>query len=399
MLRKENLQLARPDKLKIIIKDWLGEDVKIKSNAIHLEKAISWLCQAQDDSDDGGVSAGYDMKFGWRPPYFETTGYIIKSFVEFSKYAEDVNCLNRAKKMGDWVVDNQLDSGAIKGGVGLYGNPIVFNTGQVILGLCSLFQSTKNEKYIKSAIKAADWLINIQDSDGKWSRYVYNEIPHAYHSEVAWSILEVYKLTTNIKYLRSAKKNIIWVLSLVETNGWFNQAGFQKNMLPSTHTIGYTLQGLLESAEFFNEDLKESIQQTVRKTGENLLLKYERRKRKGPNSHPDLLNASFDRNWKSKDNYSCMTGNCQIAIVWINLYNIFNDVRFLNASLKLVDSVKSKQMLNSRNNGINGGIPGSYPIWGKYKPFSYPNWAAKYFIDVIILQEKSLTSIENQMQL
>ena len=48
------------------------------------------------------------------------------------------------------------------------------------------------------------------------------------------------------------------------------------------------------------------------------------------------------------------------------------------------------QSLNSVNPGIRGAIPESFPCWGKYNPFSFPNWAAKYFIDALILKHKIL---------
>ena len=37
-----------------------------------------------------------------------------------------------------------------------------------------------------------------------------------------------------------------------------------------------------------------------------------------------------------------------------------------------------------------GGIPGSLPLWGSYAPFTYPSWAAKFFIDALLLCEEWL---------
>ena len=39
--------------------------------------------------------------------------------------------------------------------------------------------------------------------------------------------------------------------------------------------------------------------------------------------------------------------------------------------------------------GVKGGISGSYPIWGQYERFSYPNWAAKFYLDAAIIQMKN----------
>ena len=35
--------------------------------------------------------------------------------------------------------------------------------------------------------------------------------------------------------------------------------------------------------------------------------------------------------------------------------------------------------------GTHGGIKGSHPVWGGYDPFRYPNWAAKFFADALMM--------------
>jgi hypothetical protein len=34
---------------------------------------------------------------------------------------------------------------------------------------------------------------------------------------------------------------------------------------------------------------------------------------------------------------------------------------------------------------VRGGIAGSAPIWGDYSRFEYPNWAAKFFADALMM--------------
>ena len=33
-----------------------------------------------------------------------------------------------------------------------------------------------------------------------------------------------------------------------------------------------------------------------------------------------------------------------------------------------------------------GGLPGSFPTWGQYMRFALPNWAAKFYLDALLLQ-------------
>jgi hypothetical protein len=387
--------LLHPTQLEVI----LGNVCRIKyqpsSNKIHLKAAIDWLCRAQDITGCGGCSASYGFDTGWKPPYPETTGYIISTFLKYSSFIGDKSFIDRAKRMGDWEIDIQMSSGAVRGGSGINDYPIIFNTGMVILGWSDLYRYTGNQRYLSAAVKAADWLCLNQDSDGKWSKYTYNGIPHAYHSRVAWSLLEVYKNTNNSKYLDAAIRNIKWVLSLVQQNGWIEEMWFQRGENPLTHTIIYTLRGLLECSGILEGEIKIKTQDVVLQAAEIILQKYEMNKK--PNhSMPEYLSGRFNSEWQQSANFSCLTGNAQVAIVWLKIYHFKSDERFLNAAIKITDQLKETHNLNSNNPGIRGGIAGCYPIWGNYMQFCYPNWAAKFFADSLILLETVLSEIKQK---
>jgi hypothetical protein len=46
--------------------------------------------------------------------------------------------------------------------------------------------------------------------------------------------------------------------------------------------------------------------------------------------------------------------------------------------LEYLSSVQSKKGPSA------GGLPGSYPFWGAYLRGRYPNWAAKFYIDLLM---------------
>lgn len=379
---------------KIVLRDFLGISHDLSTNSDHLKSAMDWLCRSQDATGCGGCSASYGFEHGWAPPYPETTGYIISTFLRYSTYVKDKTYLERAIKMGEWEIDIQLPSGAVRGGSGINDYPIVFNTGMVILGWTDLFKTTNDERFLRAAKRASDWLCMNIDNDGKWSRYTYNNIPHAYHSRVAWSLFEVYSLTSESMYREAALKNIKWVLSLRKENGWIDEMGFSKGENPLLHTIVYTLRGMLECAAFLEGDLKMQTESTVFNAAEKIMLKYEKRK-KHPNGLPDYLPSRFNNRWQSDSKFSCLTGNAQLAILWLKIYQLNNDARFVNSALKLIDHLKQLQDIRNPNPGIMGGIAGSYPVWGEYMEFSYPNWAAKFFADAVILQEEIMIDLMN----
>jgi len=47
--------------------------------------------------------------------------------------------------------------------------------------------------------------------------------------------------------------------------------------------------------------------------------------------------------------------------------------------------LKTTQKLDHADEIVRGGIAGSSPIWGDYSRFEYPNWAAKFFADALLM--------------
>jgi hypothetical protein len=385
--------ILHPSHLTIIFRDLNGKLAPARSDKEHLDAAISWLCKSQDVTKFGGCSGVYTFEDGWTLPYPETTGYIIPTFIYYSELTKNKEYMERAKRMGDWEISIQFTSGAVRGGVGINEYPIVFNTGQVMLGWVALYKKTKIDKYLNAAVKAAEWLVGNMDDDGKWSKNTFNKIPHAYNVRVTWALLEVAKLKSNSSFQEAGVRNIRWVLAQAKTNAWFDHMGFTQTEEPLTHTIAYTLRGLLECSSLVDENLKNEILSLVVKATDQIKNKYKSIQSGGPDTSRGFLPGTFNSEWDSKATYTCLTGDVQMAIIWMKLYKIFGDKSSLEIALKNIEQVKSTQNLTSKNEGIRGGVAGSYPIWGKYTNFGYPNWAAKFLSDAIMIK-MSLT--ENQ---
>ncbi|MGH7399181.1 MAG: hypothetical protein ACRELW_16750, partial [Candidatus Rokuibacteriota bacterium] len=49
--------------------------------------------------------------------------------------------------------------------------------------------------------------------------------------------------------------------------------------------------------------------------------------------------------------------------------------------------LKSLQDCAGANLNVRGAIKGSHPIWGRYLFGTYPNWAAKFFMDALLMEE------------
>ncbi|MEM9412256.1 MAG: hypothetical protein AAGA30_14165, partial [Planctomycetota bacterium] len=86
----------------------------------------------------------------------------------------------------------------------------------------------------------------------------------------------------------------------------------------------------------------------------------------------------------------CLTGNCQLAIIWQKMARQFGDYQYQQAAEKAMNYVMSVQDIVTHNQNIKGAIKGSHPMWGKYAPLSYPNWATKFFVDAMLLRIQSV---------
>jgi hypothetical protein len=99
------------------------------------------------------------------------------------------------------------------------------------------------------------------------------------------------------------------------------------------------------------------------------------------------LPAYVTPQWRPKAGWTCVTGNAQMAINWLRL------ARAIGASSLIASAKRANrfnmgiQDLDSENPGVRGGIKGSHPINGGYMNWRYPNWAAKFFMDALMLEK------------
>ncbi len=362
---------------KRIIRDMNPINKRFISLDYHIKAAMDWLCVAQDASTDGGVSLRHSLLKGWETSYPETTGYIIPTFLSFATLTENVKYYQRAIRMADWELSIQQRDGSFKGGpLGSGYSSFVFDTGQIIFGLLDAHRVTKQEKYIDGAIRAGKWLVSVQNLEGMWRDYTYNNIPHVYYTMVAWALAELGLYIKDDFYSNAAIRNIDWALSRQHDNGWFDDAGFNKktHSTPYTHTIAYTIEGIMKTGICIGRD--DYIDGAL-KAGKALLEVCK----------DGFLYGTYDSQWKSDVNYSCLTGNAQIAGIFLRLYEVRGSKEFFHVAQEINRFLCYCQDVDGEPS-IRGAISGSYPIWGKYQRFAFPNWATKFFVDALLLEKK-----------
>lgn len=145
---------------------------------------------------------------------------------------------------------------------------------------------------------------------------------------------------------------------------------------PITHTIAYTAEGILECGIALNDD---SFIQKATKTMNSILGKFEA---------DGCIKGTYDENWDSQDSYSCLTGDAQIALIWLKLFELTKNMTYKVNAVKLINFLKTTQNVHLSGKLLKtGGIKGSQPIYGQYEWMSYPSWATKFFIDSLLMLE------------
>jgi uncharacterized protein YyaL (SSP411 family) len=355
----------------------------------HLSEAVSWLERAQDVTGDGGVSGRFHLRDGWTSSYPETTGYIIPTWLNLAEVHRDDRFVGRAERSVRFLLSTQLDSGAFPAGEIAENRiePSPFNSAQILHGLLAWHLYSGDQRALDAAIRAADWLVSVQDPDGAFRKHSYRGVPATYSAHASCWLAELGVQTGNKQYVHAATRHLDWVLSHFDSeNAWFDLCGFDDvehaTSVGSTHTIAYTIFGTLYMSQLLG---REDGVQAARRAALAALQCAETAGRV-----PGVMNSQ----WRPAADFACLTGNAQLALIWFRLFELDGDQRYVTAAVNALEEVKRAQAMQIKHPGLRGGISGSAPIWGNYVHFALPNWAVKFFIDALLMKKKVVSNLQ-----
>ncbi|THJ19425.1 MAG: hypothetical protein CAF45_016180 [Nitrospira sp. CG24E] len=354
----------------------------------HIEAAVQWICRAQDAFEGGGVARSYSMIYqpyfkrrGWFAPYPETTGYIIPTLIDYARMVSSQELIDRALRMADWECRVQMPSGAVQGGmIDQASSPAIFNTGQVIFGWIRAFKETGTQKYLDSAIRAGEFLVLEQDTDGAWRKSLSNftdgtsMTSYTYNTRTAWALLELAMVTGSEAFKGAAVRNVEYALGEQTENGWFRSNCLTQPEHPLTHTIAYCIRGIMEIGSLLKN---ESFLASAGMAADAVLARQR----------PDgSLAGRYNRHWEPAVSWRCLTGEAQMAGIWGRLYQLTGRPGYLEGMRKANAGLRRVQFMRTDQPGLYGGISGSAPIHGMYGRFEILNWAVKFFLDAQMLE-------------
>ena len=347
--------------------------------------AAAWLCRAQDATPDDGMSYGFfpcKEANGWVASYPETTGYIIPTLLDYAEQRGDQSIVEKAVRGARWEIDIQMDSGAVQGGIVCppdKQSPAVFNTGMVLQGWSRVYRLTRDPVFLEAGRRASDFLLQDLTDEGYFKtngQFVTPGTIKTYNCLCAWALFCFGEDAGDERYKRGAIKIVQAALKQQGANGWFGNNCLTNPQAPLLHTICYTLQGVLETGVLAKSD--EFIDAATR--GAAPLL---------PAISPKgFINGRFDQTWEPRNFSSCLTGAAQLAVIYYRLYELTRRETYQNGADQLVNYLKGLQVVNGPCEGVNGAIAGSFPLLGSYMTAGYPNWATKYFLDALLLQDR-----------
>jgi Squalene-hopene cyclase C-terminal domain len=368
---------ARPARL--IGRDLLGRWAQPPhTHADHIRGAIDWLCLAQDVRNDmpdaGGVSAGWSFEDGWLPSYPETSGYIVETFIAAARVLDRPDLLDRARRIIDWELSLQRPDGAFPGHFGEPGSrPVVFNTGQIMHGLLAGHLQLDRPECLEAAVRAGRWLARIQDQDGCWRSFEHNGVPHTYNTRATWALLATALIAGEPLLEAAAIRNLEWALAQQHESGWFANNAFVVGQEPFTHTIAYAIRGLLESGALLGSSrYVDAALKAARAAGR-------------AQREDGWLAGTYDAAWVPRARYCCLTGVAQMSANWTRCAQVAGASALRGNARRALSLLKRCHRLHDRNEVVRGAIAGSVPIWGGYARFEFPNWAAKFFADALMM--------------
>lgn len=353
------------------------------SPAEHLDATLEWICRAHDATGRQGVSRSFTLRrhhryecTGWLPAYPETSGYIVPTLFEAADELDRPELRARAIEIAQWEANIQMEDGAVRGGtVADEPSPAVFNTGQVLFGWLDAAKRTGDVSFQNAADRAAAWLVEKQDEDGVWRRGASafaGAGAHVYNARAAWALALYGRAADDSDARRAACRSADYALGVQLENGWYGENCLTDEDHPLVHTIAYTAQGVLEIGIVLGE---ERYIDSARRCAESI----------AATQHDNgFLHGRYDREWRGATDWSCLTGDAQMALVWDRLALLDQRPEWRSFADKACAFVCSTQELDAADEGIRGAVGGSFPIWGEYGQYENLNWAAKFHCDALL---------------
>jgi len=346
--------------------------------ASHLADALKWFNESLLPEGGGAakysmmthqMSAGYPLTTAtWAPVLSRIQSYYPELYNQAIKNPDTI------RELVNWVLRTQRRDGTFPASFGDFMNqpPRVFNNGQIIHGLLDYYNESGGNDLLEACVNSAEWLLKVQSGDGSWRQYTFHQLSS--NTLTAAALIRLAAITGEKKYETAGEKNIEFAIGLQNENGYFKGNGFDSNPSAFTITIAYAIAGILDAGIL-----------TGNEKWKNAALKGLVPVLNQVNANGFLV-GELDENFQSASSFSCLPGNCLLAVNSYKLASLEENEGLKAKADLLTDYVKTKQLV-SKMPLLNGGISGSWPISGNYCSYEIPSWGVRYFAEALMMQD------------
>jgi hypothetical protein len=360
--------------------DFSGKpDKEDKAAAGYILAALNWFRSSL--LPEGGSAAKYGMMtHSFTQGYPMATANWVPVLTRINQYYPTVfsqvfSDRDISRELVSWVLRTQRRDGTFPAGYGDYMNqpPKVFNNGMIMHGLLDYYNDSGGQhELVEACMKSADWLLKVQSPDGSWRQFTVHQLSS--NTVSAAALLRLASITGNEAYKQAGERNIQFALELQSDNGYFKGNGFDSSPHAYTLTIAYAIGGLLEAGIL--EGNKEWQQAALR----GLIPVLNTVSKDG------FLAGELDENFQSASSFTCLPGNCLLAILSYKLASLTGNPDLKTKADLLTNYVKKRQMV-SKIPGVSGGITGSWPVSGNYCSYEVTSWGVRYFTEAVMMQD------------
>ena len=168
----------------------MDHGIPYRSELIHaIEENLSWV-KKSIEAQSGQGSSAYRMWWGtWGQSYPETTGYLIPTLLHADGLIDHIDYASTANHLTRFLISIQNEDGSFP--IQLNSSQVnVFDTAQILLGLCSYYQYQKDDELKQAIVLCHNWLVAQLDENGKFLEHnLYKDYNPSYYLRIIWPIL------------------------------------------------------------------------------------------------------------------------------------------------------------------------------------------------------------------
>lgn len=368
-----------------------------------VDLALEWLVNSDirypdnDSRFSGSYINGYNWKHHFYPYiYCEITGYAISTLVNFYRWTGQESYLDLAGQSANFLMGVQglVNQGHLRGAISHgYSLPELdlnrqyysFDSAMCLQGLLDLYNINPSSVLLESAQSLGDWLVDhMQQEDGSFlsmfdettdEKHHVNEDffgdRGSLHAKHTIGLLKLWKATGNQRYHDAAQRVSDWVIRLQNEDGSIRATEYQEQVVSHPHC--YATEGLLYS---YYATGSERYLEAARKAGE-WLFKIQNR--------DGSINITYKRKWWRLGRRiteivfprRVTDATAQSVRIWLLLFYIYGDSRFLEAAGRAVEFLSGMQCLSSSDKNA----PGGFYFWSGH-PMMF-TWCTMFAIHAI----------------